>query len=552
MEVLTSGVAVPSIRPLLRGIALDPSRPEWQRWRAADAWLNGEADVLQARRGLFDALTTEPVSPAREALRAHLAAALPSQALSLADVKSVIADFERCRDDNTIMRLFGLRRKLETEPRPELFDEPANAWRPARNQRRRTIEVDDLLYHVLAASIRRTEDLDGDRIWRWVVNIRDDAWSGLSKEASKALGEWLDGQPSRDVEFFNSILAGDDPAHGPWVVGNTYITTTNRRPSAAIVRDLLARAAETSGKVATRRLLAIAVSIARHPEADIGIYWETYDRLFVQRGCKALLKELTTAPIDRWRRKQHERVNQQRRQEAKTKAANMAVLTPVLDDLRVGRRPGHLDWGARLYFEPASKEDKQLTGLERVAYFSDAATTAAIADGWEHLATVDLVGVDAAQLGTAEAQNQRFYVEYAAVAGLDRLLAEERCPAPATRTGTGTLAFMSGGRVIQRSASAPGVLDPFTVRYPAVMPYHSDPISRAGTAISREEFRAVVTCACGRHSEHASDYIAAYMPPSTPIASLLDILTAQCQRLNGKCRAEIEFLPHDYGCSDDG
>lgn len=445
LEVLTSGVAVPAMRPLLRSIALDPTRPEWQRWRAADAWLNGVADMLQARRELFDALAPEPASPAREALRAHLAAALPSQALSLADIKSVIADFERCRNDNTIMRLFGLRRKLEAEPRPELFDEPANAWRPARNQRRRTIEVDDLLDHVLAASIRQTQDLHGDRVWRWAVNIRDDAWSGLSSEAAKALGEWLDGQPGRDVELFNAILAGDDPAHGPWMVGNTYITTTGRRPSAAIIRDLLARAAGAAGAAASRRLLAIAVAIARHPEADIDVYWETHDRVSAQRGCKALLKELTTAPIDRWRRKQHQRATQRKRQEAKTKAANLAVLTPVLDDLRVGRSPGHLDWAAQLYFRPANKQEPQPTGLDHVAYFSDAATTAAIAEGWEYLATVELVGVNAAQLGTAEAQNHRYYVEYAAVAGLDRLLAEDRCPDPATMPIEVAIAVLKSG-----------------------------------------------------------------------------------------------------------
>jgi hypothetical protein len=447
LEALTSGVPVLSVRPLLRSIALDATRPDWQRWRAADAWLNGAADVLQARRELFDALATEPVSTAREALRAHLAAALPPEALSLADIKSVVADFERSQGDSTIMSLFGLRQKLEAEPRPELFDEPVDAWRPTQDWRRRTIEVDDLLDHVLAASIRRNPDLRGDRIWRWVVNIREYEWSGLGKEAANALREWLDGYPSRDVELFHAILAEDNLEHGPWVVGNTYIATTGLRPSAAIIRDLLARAAADEDKATSRRLLAIAVAIARHPEAELDAYWETYDRVSAQPGCKALLKDLTTAPIDQWRRRQHQGAKQRKRQEAKTKAANLEVLAPVLADIRIGRYPGHLDWAAQLYFQPANNQEPQPTGLDRVAYFSDTATTAAIAEGWEYLATVELVGVNAAQLGAAEAQNRSYYVENAAVAGLDRLLAEDRCPDPATMPIEVAIAVLKSGWV---------------------------------------------------------------------------------------------------------
>lgn len=234
-----------SLRPLLRSIALDPARPEWQRWRAADAWLNGVADMLNARRELYDALATEPVSLGREALRAHLAAALPSQALSLADIKSVIADFERCQNDNTIMRLFGFRRKLEAEPRPELFDEPAIAWRPAANQRHRTIEVDDLVDHVLAASIRTTQDLRGDRVWQWAVNIRDDEWSGLRqrKLSSDARGtsrlgqREADAQPEEYPPSANSSIAiaissnfsAKSSASEPWPSTSRSTTPTNSR-----------------------------------------------------------------------------------------------------------------------------------------------------------------------------------------------------------------------------------------------------------------------------------------------------------------------------------
>jgi hypothetical protein len=148
LEALTHGPPVASIRQLLRTIALDPARPEVQRWRAADASLNGVGDPTAARRLLLDDLADEPVSMGREALRAHLMAELPSQAISVADIKSLIAGFLRTPEDHTIGRLWRLRRKLEAEPRPELFDEPMDAWRPQDMRYTPASEINDLLDHV--------------------------------------------------------------------------------------------------------------------------------------------------------------------------------------------------------------------------------------------------------------------------------------------------------------------------------------------------------------------------------------------------------------------
>jgi hypothetical protein len=52
--------------------------------------------------------------------------------------------------------------------------------------------------------------------------------------------------------------------------------------------------------------------------------------------------------------------------------------------------------------------------------------------GWDYLVGVDLVGVTAAALGTAEATGRISEMEWAAIAGLDRLFEEDRLPDPAT------------------------------------------------------------------------------------------------------------------------
>jgi hypothetical protein len=98
-EALTVGRPVLSLRPLLRSIALDGSRPEWQRRRAVESYLNGVDEPARLRRELFDELADEPASAAREAIRAQLADRFAPGALTVADVRSVLADYRRSTPD---------------------------------------------------------------------------------------------------------------------------------------------------------------------------------------------------------------------------------------------------------------------------------------------------------------------------------------------------------------------------------------------------------------------------------------------------------------------
>jgi hypothetical protein len=432
LEALISGRALASIRPLLRTLALDPLRSEWQRLRAADAWLNGADDPTAARRALFDDLAGGTVSAARARLRAHLLSGLPSSAISTADIKSVIADYRRTTEGHTVGRLLRLRLKLEAEPQPQLFDGPTKAWLPKQPQRDHEIEVDDFLDHALAASIRGSGDLTAARLWRWTVNARDHVMSNLKAETTKAVTAWIDERQGRDVELFDVVLAEDDPAKGPWMVDTIYRATFGRPPSAAANRRVLAKAAAAPTKAAAKRLLEIAVEIAVRPGADADAFWETHDRVAGQRGCKALLKRLTTTEIEPWRRDSYKRAVKRLRENAKQKVRAVKVLTPMLGDLRIGRRADQLDWAAPHYFGLPGSGGKHLSPVERIVHVTDENTAEAILAGCEYLATVDLVEVSAAILGAAEAKGTRYRVEWPAIAGLDRLFEEERLPNPAS------------------------------------------------------------------------------------------------------------------------
>jgi hypothetical protein len=194
-EALTVGRPVLSLRPLLRAIALDATRPEWQRSRAVDAYLNGAVDPAHVRRQMFNALNAETASVAREAVRARLAGGFAPGDLTVADVRSVLADYRRSGSDNMMGRLYSLQKRLETEPMPELFNDPIATWLPPRNDRDRdhSIEIHHLLDHALAREIRDTVGLSASTIWRWVANIRRESWSELKDNTVKALAGWLVG-----------------------------------------------------------------------------------------------------------------------------------------------------------------------------------------------------------------------------------------------------------------------------------------------------------------------------------------------------------------------
>lgn len=445
-EALASGPPVISLRPLLRTIVLDATRPEWHRLRAVEAWLNGAVDETQAQRELFDALAAEPVSTSRERLRSHIAALLPRDALGLADIKSLIADYDRCPPDDTIGRLFPLRRRLIDEPRPELFEEPSAAWRPPVIEQRHTTEVDNLIDHALAAAIRATPDLTGESLWRWIENSRSDPHADLEDEAAKAVAEWLNGNPTREGELFNAILDAGDPTGRPWMAEHRYMGTASRSPSPEIVRSVLARAASASGAPVAERLLRAAISLVHRRDAEPRVFWETYDCISRTPCFGALLEELICSPIDPRRVNGHQRSTEREERRAKTIADNLAVLTPVIAGLRAGAEIRHLDWAAQLYFRAKSDDSVELSGLDHVASFSDRSTADAAALGWIHLATVS-IGVSAARLGGAEANNQRCYVEYPAIAGLDLLLAEERCPDAATMPIELAIAVLKSGGI---------------------------------------------------------------------------------------------------------
>lgn len=421
-EVLTAGNPVLSLRPLLRSITLDPARPEWQRTRAMSAWLNGQEDMAAARRELFDALAEEPLSAPRESMRAELLGGLPPDGVAVDDIVSVVRDFAAAPDDSTVMRLYGLQQSLVANARPDLFDAP-HGWLPDESTRRHSIDIEHLIDYALAAAIRSTSDLDGARLWQWLSHAREDRWSNLGDQSRPAVQEWLTAKPGRDVELFEAVLATDVPTEGPWMIGNYYFIAAGA-PGAAILDRLVERAQSAKG-AERKRLLEIAVNIARRYDVGIQSYWNLHAFLEgLPRGNKRLLKALTLAEIEGWRRRDQKRARKHQRAATKERDRNNRTLRRFIPEISQAKRTHPLDWAAQIYFHPRSKEAEGQARIERLAAATDSDVLDAILSGWRLLATSDYPDHDPGKLGAFEATGQRYFSEHGAIAGLDRLRSE--------------------------------------------------------------------------------------------------------------------------------
>lgn len=420
-EALTVGPPVRSLAPLLRSIVLDPRSPEWHRLRALEALLNGCEDPGGVCRELFDALASERASSAREAVRSQLAGAFAKGSLTVVDVRSVLSDYCVCAADNMLGRLRALQDRLEADPMPELFEIPLADWMPARpgndNQRDHRVEVGHTLDYALAAAIRTTPAPTPTSLWQWIANTRRGGLSPLKAAATKAFKTWLEDCPAREVAFFNEILASANETDEPWLPTNKFITLAGRIPSATVIEDLL-RQADDIAPSARAGLLAVVVEIVKGG-SDPDAYWSTYDRV---EPCEdaSLLERLTRCTVEMWRQEDATRAAQARGKEEHQRLQNVSDLTPLIAELESGAHAAALGWGAEQYFVRGEAPD-----VWRISARADAAIADAIVRGWDAVVVHGLGDVDVRELGVAEAENRRYYIEAAAVGGIYRRLVDD-------------------------------------------------------------------------------------------------------------------------------
>jgi hypothetical protein len=151
---------------------------------------------------------------------------------------------------------------------------------------------------------------------------------------------------------------------------------------------------------------------------DSARYWQVYQALENEPAVKLAFDMLTLCEIDEWRSEDAKRNANRRKEKLAQRAKNIAILQPLISDLREGRQAGHLAWGATHFFSERERKNTRITGIELLTTYVNDDISSAMASGWNALVDGDLCGVSIEMLGTVAAKGTRYVVEDAAMAGL--------------------------------------------------------------------------------------------------------------------------------------
>lgn len=429
-QALADGPPLEGMQVKLHEIALSPSRPLWQRQRAAEAWVKGNSDPDMARRGLIAELRQTTRSYDQISLRAELLSDIPTRELSHQEISNLLSDLNDLPpaaegESEESGNLFSLLSKIRKAPRPDFFDQPI--VRKSTEDRGLKLEVRHFMQAALADAINANLEIGAKRLWSWIRNTRDYEWDRLEEKLAKAIGVWIDAdKEKRELELFTVLLESSPAEEGPWMATNHYITIARRVPDDTLIENLLDLARETPVGPRRRRLFEVA-AYAVHSET----LWPKWEGRIVsalerEENFADFVADLRRDPNKSWKEKEEKR---KAKELAKTDAArthNIASLEPNLNAIAAGRESefGALKWGSELYRNAVISEKEP--PLSKIEYFSNARIASAIAEGFVQFAIHGDIKVDAADLGKAEATNGSYVQEYVVAAGVHQALLSGR------------------------------------------------------------------------------------------------------------------------------
>lgn len=420
---LTTGVPVQSIKPLLREIILDPVRPDWVRWRAADAWLNGHPQPAQGRRELFDALAQEPISETRETVRMHLAEEMLDPALTTADLRSLISAFREFQRSRAIGRMIWLENELRKRPRPDLFETPIKGWLRENTGPDHQYELDELMDVGLAAVIRAENDLNPVRLLHLIENASWYAFPHLKDGAKEAIREWLAIDPGREIALLFAIRDALPSNEGPWMTIYRFENIAGRLPGEAVVRRLLVLADESTAS--KKPWLELVYYVAARAECSHELWWLVFERLEETEEMLAEFNSLRVCRIEQHRLEDMKRTAKRINKERKQRKKDNSDLTKIIPEIAMAIKPKVLEWAAQCYFERNASENEGLPpGMDAVVSEYNEEIADAILLGWRNILTKDYQWPSVEEIGKIQVRGGYYCVEYAALAGLDVCLSQ--------------------------------------------------------------------------------------------------------------------------------
>lgn len=420
-EALTYGAPVPSLRVLLREIALDDTREVWQRGRAAEAWAAGASDRGAARHELYLAASQPPCSDKTVALRLELIERLPADLPVDDDVRKLLQDFATARDEKTVGHLFPLQLRLQRNPRPGVLEFEWGPWLDEFSTPLLSSTVRQALWGMLAAIIKAAPATSGSEFWRWMTNIHRHAYIEASVGQQYAMKGWLASRPGVERELYAAIAASAGNERGPRLPMNEFIRLTGAIPSAEVVAALLADESALFGQFGAGERIDMATEIAVQAgeESKQAALVVAYLRgLDCTPETRAKTDALLHPAIPEWKRKAEQyRMAQQAEVERQREALRLEYATAA-PNLAAGTDLTRLANAAWWRFGSGPFGAQIGPGVERVVEFVGEEVAAAIALGWRHVAMTG-IGIEPDEIGRAMVNGLGWYAEAAILAGLD-------------------------------------------------------------------------------------------------------------------------------------
>ncbi|TYZ56038.1 hypothetical protein C2I33_04250 [Ralstonia solanacearum] len=424
LEALQYGQPVPSLLPLLHEIVLAPSRPAWQRKRAAEAWVASATDRIAASLALYRAVSTLPSDKGNVALRLALAGQPLAVPLTDQELDQLLVDHYRMSERNTVGRLRALARQLQRSPRRAICN---RAWgalldqNPASGAR---IEIEQLLDENLVALLRASPAPTGAEVWQWLANRHRYPSQAPSAEVRAALHVWLDADAQHGLALFDAIVGSTvgDPPGWPTLV---YHFKVSALPSLEVMAALLDADSVLSLHHGEERCLSMAVALASVNGVEAAYFWMVFDFLYARPmtdANEALVNELCLREIDTERQQEAQRKAAWRAEEGQDARALRAEFELRATDLETGVAVDLLDEAADIRFGHHVLCPRQQAGFEQLQSLVGEALAAAAATGWQRVAGQGL-HITSEHVGEAEAGMCALVGERSILAGVDMILA---------------------------------------------------------------------------------------------------------------------------------
>lgn len=431
-DALTYGRPVRALAPLLFDIAMDPSRPDGHRLRAAEAWVAIADDKDIARLELFRAAAALGATQGTLDLRTTMASRLPASLPEDIELENLLVDYSHLPDSVAMGRLSWLAPNLRKHPRPALLERD---WPrlfddgPPSNAR---IEIEHLIESNFVAVLHNYPTSNGKDVWRWLANLQRYATDDPGRHVVGILQSWLQSSPHHEVELFHAIAVAEADT-GTWSGWPTrvYLIKCGVLPSVAVVRALLFEEGALHDEFSEDKRLEMAVGLAATNGCDSTCFWSVFDYLRAHPDhpeANARITALTTCVIDHHRQDAfRKRAVGQQEKEKEQRDREVAFQREVVR-LADGTAIRMLEQAALLRFGHNRRGETSLPGFKGVEDMFGRAVATAIASGWRHLALHGF-GVGPKELGEIDSLGQRYFAECPALAGLDLFLTT--CPSKA-------------------------------------------------------------------------------------------------------------------------